>query len=349
VTGGILKAPASHAEAGPRPAGDVARLPVLDVRELTIGFHAEGGRVDVVRDVSFSIAEHETVALVGESGCGKSVTALSLARLIPSPPVSYPSGAIRFRGVDTLAMTRRELRTLRGSGIGYVFQDPATALNPVFRVGFQLEELLQGGRRQRREQAAALLERVGLPSPLACLDAYPFELSGGMQQRVVIAMAVARRPGLLVADEPTTALDVTIQAQILALLKRLQQEFGMAVLLITHNLGLVAEAAHRVNVMYAGMLVEGGEAETVLTRPAHPYTRGLLDVVPRLETSGGRLIGIPGTVPVAGRLPPGCPFAARCQRADAHCRATVPGVDAVPGGAEHRVRCFHPLREREAL
>ncbi len=319
--------------------------PVLDVRDLTIGFRAEKGRVDVVRDVSFSIAEHETVALVGESGCGKSVTALSLARLIPSPPVSYPTGSIRFRGVDTLGMKPRALRELRGGGIGYVFQDPATALNPVFRIGFQLEELLQGGRRQRREQAVAMLDRVGLPSPQACLDAYPHELSGGMQQRVVIAMAVARRPGLLVADEPTTALDVTIQAQILALLKCLQQQFGMAVLLITHNLGLVAEAAHRVHVMYAGMLVEGGDAETVLTRPAHPYTRGLLDVVPRLEKAAGRLVGIPGTVPVAERLPPGCPFADRCRRADAHCRTTVPGMESVSGGAGHRARCFHPLRE----
>jgi len=344
--------PARHAEPDARHATDDTRLPappILDVRDLTIGFRADGGRVDVVRDVNFSIGEHETVALVGESGCGKSVTALSLARLIPSPPVSYPSGTIRFRGVDTLGMTRRELRELRGGGIGYVFQDPATALNPVFRIGFQLAELLQGGRRQRRAQAAALLERMGLPSPLACLDAYPYELSGGMQQRVVIAMAVARRPGLLVADEPTTALDVTIQAQILALLKRLQQEFGMAVLLITHNLGLVAQAARRVNVMYAGMLVEGGDAETVLTCPAHPYTRGLLDVVPRLERPAGRLAGIPGTVPVAGRLPPGCPFADRCRRADAHCRATVPGEETVAGGARHRVRCFHPLRQGEAV
>jgi oligopeptide/dipeptide ABC transporter ATP-binding protein len=318
------------------------------VRDLTIGFRGDKKRIDVVRDVSFSIAEHETVALVGESGCGKSVTALSLARLIPSPPVSYPAGSIRFRGTDTLTMKPPALRELRGGGIGYVFQDPATALNPVFRIGFQIEELLQGGRRARREQAAAMLARVGLPSPLACLDAYPYELSGGMQQRVVIAMAVARRPGLLVADEPTTALDVTIQAQILALLKRLQQEVGMAVLLITHNLGLVAEVAHRVNVMYAGMLVEGGTAETVLTRPAHPYTRGLLDVVPRLEKPRGRLSGIPGTVPVAGRLQPGCPFADRCSRADAQCRTTLPQMQAVTGGEWHRVRCFHPLGERES-
>jgi len=321
---------------------------LLDVRNLTIGFHADAGRVDVVRDVSFTIGAHETVALVGESGCGKSVTALSLARLIPSPPVSYPSGEIRFRGVDTLAMNRQALRALRGGGIGYVFQDPATALNPVYRIGFQLEELLAGPRKQRREQAATLLETVGLPAPRACLEAYPHELSGGMQQRVVIAMAVARQPALLVADEPTTALDATIQAQILALLGQLQQTLGMAVLLITHNLGLVAEAARRVNVMYAGILVEGGDAGTVLTRPAHPYTRGLLDVVPRLEPARGRLMGIPGTVPVAGRLPPGCPFAPRCSRADGGCRARVPDREAVAGDNGHHVRCHHPLPPGDA-
>lgn len=317
--------------------------PLLDVQHLTVGFRGDAGRIDVVRDVSFSIRACETVALVGESGCGKSVTALSLARLIPSPPVSYPSGTIRFWGVDTLTMPRPALRMLRGGGIAYVFQDPATALNPVFRIGFQLCELLDGDRRQRREQAAALLDRVGLPSPAACLDAYPYELSGGMQQRVVIAMAIARNPGLLVADEPTTALDVTIQAQILALLKRLQAEFGMAVLLITHNLGLVADAAHRVNVMYAGILVESGDVETVLTRPAHPYTRGLLDVVPRLERTLGRLAGIPGSVPSAGRLPPGCPFADRCRLADDRCRAAVPAETAVAGNPEHWVRCIYPL------
>jgi oligopeptide/dipeptide ABC transporter ATP-binding protein len=326
-----------------------ARELLLEVRNLTIRFRGDDGWTDVVRDASFSIRAGETAALVGESGCGKSVTALSLARLIPSPPVSYPSGTIRFRGVDTLAMTPRDLHTLRGRGISYVFQDPATALNPVFRIGFQMAELLEGDRQQRRMQATALLDHVGLPSPAACLDAYPHELSGGMQQRVVIAMAIAHQPGLLVADEPTTALDVTIQAQILTLLKRLQREFGMAVLLITHNLGLVADVAHRVHVMYAGSLVESGEAETVLTRPAHPYTRGLLSVVPRLERTSGRLAGIPGTVPAAGNLPPGCPFAPRCPRADSLCRAAMPGDSPVDGNPSHHVRCFHPLNPRTSV
>ncbi len=317
--------------------------PLLDVRNLTVAFNGDEGRTDVVRDLGFTIRTGETAALVGESGCGKSVTALSLARLLPSPPATYPAGTICFRGKDTLTMTTAERRVLRGRGISYVFQDPGTALNPVFRIGFQIAELLEGGQRQRRAQATELLAHVGLPSPAACLDAYPHELSGGMQQRVCIAMAIARRPGLLVADEPTTALDVTIQAQILDLLKRLQHEFGMAILLITHNLGLVADMAHRVNVMYAGSLVESGEAETVLTTPAHPYTRGLLDVVPRLGQTAGRLEGIPGTVPTAGRLPPGCPFADRCPRADQHCRETPPADQPVAGATTHRVRCFHPL------
>lgn len=322
---------------------------LLEVRNLTIRFSGEDGPVDVVRDIGFSIRAGETAALVGESGCGKSVTALSLARLLPSPPVSYPSGAILFRGVNTLTMKSRALRTLRGRGIAYVFQDPATALNPVFRIGFQMGELLDGNRQQRRAQAVTLLHHVGLPAPEACLEAYPHELSGGMQQRVVIAMAMARRPGLLVADEPTTALDVTIQAQILTLLKRLQREFGMAVLLITHNLGLVADIAHRVHVMYAGTLVESGEAETVLSRPAHPYTRGLLNVVPGLDRTAGRLSGIPGTVPPAGRLPPGCPFAARCSRASDGCRESMPADQPVEGDLMHRVRCFHPLGRGETV
>ena len=326
-----------------------ARELLLEVRNLTIRFRDDDGWTDVVRDIGFSIRAGETAALVGESGCGKSVTALSLARLIPSPPVSYPSGSIRFRGVDTLTMTPRDLHTLRGRGISYVFQDPATALNPVFRIGFQMAELLDGDRQQRRMRATALLDHVGLPSPAACLDAYPHELSGGMQQRVVIAMAIAHQPGLLVADEPTTALDVTIQAQILTLLKRLQREFGMAVLLITHNLGLVADVAHRVHVMYAGSLVESGDAGTVLTRPAHPYTRGLLSVVPRLERTAGRLAGIPGTVPAAGSLPPGCPFAPRCPRADSLCRVAMPADSPVDGNPSHHVRCVHPLNPGTAI
>jgi len=317
---------------------------LLDVRRLTVGFPAEkkGGRIDVVRDVSFSVDAGETVALVGESGCGKSVTALSLARLIPSPPVSYPAGEVRFRGVDTLRLSRRDLQALRGRGIAYVFLDPGTALNPVFRIGFQLCEVLSGSRQQRQAQALDLLAQVGLPA--SSIEAYPYELSGGMQQRVVIALAIARHPALLVADEPTTALDVTIQAQILDLLKALQQKLGMTVLLITHNLGLVADVAHRVNVMYAGMLVERGEAEVVLRQPAHPYTRGLLDVVPRLERVTGRLSGIPGMVPAPGRLPPGCPFADRCPRAAARCREAVPPEVAVSEGHPvHSVRCYFPL------
>ncbi len=322
---------------------------LLEVRGLTVCFHTDDGPLEVVHDAGFAIGRRETAALVGESGCGKSVTAHSLARLIPSPPVFYPAGEVLFEGVNTLTMSRRELRTLRGGGIAYVFQDPSMALNPVLRVGFQIGESLRGDRRSRREGAARLLALVGLPSPVASLDAYPHELSGGQQQRVVIAMALTRQPALLVADEPTTALDVMIQAQILALLKTLQVKFGMSVLLITHNLGLVAAFAHRVNVMYAGCLVERGETTTVLRCPAHPYTRGLLDVVPRLSRPAGRLRGIPGTVPSTLDRPAGCPFAPRCARVGDRCRIALPSETRANEDPGHRVRCYHPLKEGEIL
>jgi oligopeptide/dipeptide ABC transporter ATP-binding protein len=321
------------------------RVPLLDVQGLTVGFRSGNEDVIVVHDVSFRIHEGETVALVGESGCGKSVTALTLARLLPEPPAFHPAGVVVFRGREVLQMSRAELRALRGGQIAYVFQDPATALNPVFRIGFQLEEAVRVHRRNvdAHEEAIQLLSLVGLPDAEACLRAYPHELSGGMQQRVVIAMALACRPKLLIADEPTTALDVTIQAQILDLLKRLQEELGMAVLLITHNLGLVADVAHRVNVMYAGSLVESGAVEDVLTAPAHPYTRGLLDVVPRLATTSERMQGIEGMVPSPRDRPLGCPFAPRCSRAEDTCRVRMPLSQDVTGHAKHTVRCHFAL------
>ncbi len=322
-----------------RPAGIL-----LDVQRLTTGFRNGRDEVIVVRDVSLRIREGETVALVGESGCGKSVTALSLARLLPEPPAFYPAGAIFFRGREILQMSRAEMRAIRGGQIAYVFQDPGTALNPVFRIGFQLEESIRAHRSQvdSREEAIRLLTLVGLPDAVATLRAYPHELSGGMQQRVVIAMALACRPKLLVADEPTTALDVTIQAQILDLLRSLQEGLGMAVLLITHNLGLVADVAHRVDVMYAGSLVESGVVENVLTAPAHYYTKGLLDAVPRLNHTEGRMSGIDGVVPSPRDLPPGCTFAPRCPRAEDLCRRTMPLSREVPGGKAHTVRCHFP-------
>jgi len=317
---------------------------LLDVQKLTVGFRNGRDDVIVVRDVSLRIREGETVALVGESGCGKSVTALSLARLLPEPPAVYPAGAIFFRGREVLQMSRAEMRAMRGGQIAYVFQDPGTALNPVFRIGFQLEEAIRSHQSQVsvKEEAIRLLTLVGLPDGAATLRAYPHELSGGMQQRVVIAMALACRPKLLVADEPTTALDVTIQAQILELLKSLQAELGMAVLLITHNLGLVADVAHRVNVMYAGSLVESGRVEDVLSSPVHHYTKGLLDAVPRLEHGEGRMTGIAGSVPSPRDIPPGCPFAPRCGHAEDRCRRTMPLTQTVAGGKDHTVRCYFP-------
>lgn len=318
---------------------------LLKVENLSVGFARGHSQIPVVHGVSFCVHYGETVALVGESGCGKSVTALALARLHASPPVVYSSGSIQFCGRDTLSMSPHELRSLRSQGIAYIFQDPATALNPVYRIGFQLVELLQGTRNQRREHAAHLLDKVGLASPSACLDAYPHELSGGMQQRVVIAMALARRPKLVVADEPTTALDVTIQAQIMALLNDLQKEFKMAILLITHNLGIVAELAHRLHIMYAGMLVETGPTERLLQHPAHPYTEALLKAVPRLDSGSERWVGIPGNVPSIDDRLPGCPFAPRCNRVQPRCRQTQPPILCVPGGEGHHVRCYDPVLE----
>jgi peptide/nickel transport system ATP-binding protein len=317
---------------------------LLNVHRLSVGFRRGRDSVVVVRDVSFDIRAGETVALVGESGCGKSVTALSLCRLLPEPPAFYPAGIIGFGGREVLQMSRSELRDLRGGQIAYVFQDPGTALNPVFRIGFQLQEAIRAHRHNvdTKAEAIRLLTLVGLPDAASCLRAYPYELSGGMQQRVVIAIALACRPKLLVADEPTTALDVTIQAQILDLLKSLQAEFGMAILMITHNLGLVADVARRVNVMYAGSIVESGRVEAVLKTPAHPYTRGLLNAVPRLTASTERMQGIPGVVPSPETIPAGCPFAPRCSRSAESCLKSIPESKPVHNAKGHSVRCYFP-------
>lgn len=316
----------------------------LQVRDLKVYFGSTTNPVRAVDGITFSIGEGETVALVGESGCGKSVTAVSLARLVPEPPGIYAGGQILLDGEDVLQMGNSRLTDLRGRVISYIFQEPGTALNPVFKVGYQVKEAIKLHRRDvdPDTEALKLIDMVGLPNPKRCLDSYPHELSGGMQQRVMIAMALACRPRLLVADEPTTALDVTIQAQILELLSALQKQLGMAVLLITHNLGLVADLAKRVNVMYAGRIVESGPAEDVLASPAHPYSRGLLDAVPRIESRKERMQGIEGSVPHPARLPPGCKFAPRCPFVQAKCRAQEPGIDQVSPGRE--VRCWFPLK-----
>jgi oligopeptide/dipeptide ABC transporter ATP-binding protein len=317
----------------------VAAETLLKVEDLSVHFELGSEKVRAVEGVSFDIREGETVALVGESGCGKSVTALSLARLVPEPPGRYVSGTVTYRGLNVLHTTESELQDLRGDEIAYIFQDPATALNPVFRVGHQIAEALRLHRPglQPDEEVPRLLHTVGIADPIARMRAYPHELSGGMQQRVMIAMALACRPRLLIADEPTTALDVTIQAQILDLLAHLQRELGMAILVITHNLGLVAEIAHRVNVMYCGRIVESGTVEEVLTAPTHPYTRALLHAVPRLEGARGRLTGIPGTVPNPSALPSGCPFHPRCPKAREICQAKDPEPETVAG--DHWVSC----------
>ena len=319
----------------PGPASDV----LLDVRDLRVHFGGETRPVKAVDGVSFSIPHGKTVALVGESGCGKSVTAMSLARLVPQPPGRYVGGEVIYKGRNVLTMPDEELRVLRGNEISYVFQEPGSSLNPVFRIGYQIAEALKLHRPEvdRRAETIELLRLVGIPDPASRLRAYPHQLSGGMQQRVMMAMALACRPALLVADEPTTALDVTIQAQILDLLVQLQEELHMAVLLITHNLGLVADVAHWVNVMYAGRVVESGPTEQVLRDPKHPYTCALLQAVPRLAGSEGRVAGIPGTVPNPRALPAGCVFHPRCSRRRDICSEQVPECESIEGG--RTVRC----------
>jgi oligopeptide/dipeptide ABC transporter ATP-binding protein len=285
------------------------------------------------------LAAGETLCLVGESGCGKSVTAQSIARLVPSPPAHYAGGAIFLNGRDTLKMSARELCDIRGGVVSYIFQEPGAALNPVFRVGAQIKESLKLHRPEHANPAEVirLLKLVGIPAPEARIRNYPFELSGGMQQRVMIAMALASEPKLLVADEPTTALDVTIQAQILDLLRELKQRLGMAILLITHNLGIMGDMADRVAVMYAGQLVEVAPARELLRRPLHPYTRALIQSVPKLGGEAERLTAIPGSVPRPGEFPPGCRFAPRCPAARPECSAAPPELLEVEPG--RWVRC----------
>ncbi len=294
---------------------------LLDVLDLRVSFYTDEGEVRAVDGVSFSIKKGETLALVGESGCGKSVTAMALAKLVASPPARYQSGEILLDGEDVLKMSKDRLRAIRGAKISYVFQEPSSALNPVFRVGNQIKEALQLHRPDAAtdEEVIKMLKLVGIPAPEQRSRDYPHQLSGGMQQRVVIAMALACQPALLVADEPTTALDVTIQAQILDLLKDLKAKLGMAILLITHNLGIVGDLADRVCVMYAGRVVEQSPAATLLAKPLHPYTLALMRSIPRLGHEADRLESISGSVPNPTRLPVGCKFHPRCDRAQADC------------------------------
>jgi oligopeptide/dipeptide ABC transporter ATP-binding protein len=309
-------------------------------------FGAGAGAARAIDGVSLSIDAGETVCLVGESGCGKSVTAQSIARLVPTPPANYVGGQILLNGSDTLQMSARQLRGIRGGLVGYIFQEPAAALNPVFRIGVQIREALKLHRPEKATDAEVLrlLKLVGIPAPESRIRNYPFEMSGGMQQRVVIAMALASEPRLLVADEPTTALDVTIQAQILDLLRDLKRRLGMAILLITHNLGIVGDLGDRVAVMYAGQIVETGSARELLRRPLHPYTRALMNSVPKLGSNVARLPAIPGSVPRIGAYPAGCRFAPRCPMARPECSQAMP--ELMEAGPGRFVRCpFWPAGE----
>ncbi len=309
---------------------------LLDVRDLRVSFFTDDGEVRAVDGVSFTIRRGETLALVGESGCGKSVTALSLAKLVASPPGVYKGGQILLDGDNVLAMNQDKLRAIRGARISYIFQEPASSLNPVFRIGAQIKEVLQLHRRDAAtdDEVVRLLKLVNIPEPAQRARDYPHQLSGGMQQRVMIAMALACHPELLVADEPTTALDVTIQAQVLDLLKELKRTVGMSILIITHNLGILSGLADRIAVMYAGRIVEYEPADELLLRPRHPYTKALMRSIPRLGARAARLETIPGAVPNAARLPAGCKFHPRCPIARPDCSR-----DPEPALHEGRVRC----------
>ena len=315
---------------------------LLEVRDLHVLFDTEEGVVHAVRGVSLAVGRGETLGLVGESGCGKSVSCLSILRLLP--PNARIVGEAVFEGTDLLALSHRQLDRVRGRDIAMIFQDPVGSLNPVHTIGAQITESLRlhrgMNRREAQAEALRLLDRVGIPEARRRLGEYPHQLSGGMNQRAMIAMALACRPKLLIADEPSTALDVTIQAQILELLKDLQADFGMAVILVTHDLGIVAEIADRVAVMYAGMLAEEATAMDLFHSPAHPYTLGLLASIPRVDQTAASLNPIDGAVPSPLNLPPGCAFEPRCRYADERCRRELPSVDAL--GTTRKAACFHP-------
>ncbi len=319
---------------------------LLSIRDLVVEFSTERGRVRAIDGVSFDLAPGETLGLVGESGCGKTVTALAVLGLIPSPPGRILSGSIRLEGRELTRLGEREYRHVRGKLISMIFQEPMTALNPVLTIATQMTDVLvrhQGmSRRRARDRAVEMLALVGIPSPEKRIDDYPHQMSGGMRQRVMIAMALSCNPKLLLADEPTTALDVTTQAQVLEEMVRLQERFGTAVILVTHDLGVVAETCRRAVVMYAGRVVEEAPVECLFEQPRHPYTEGLLASIPRIrEEKLPELPTIPGSVPDLLHLPPGCRFADRCPRADELCRRREPKLEL---RCDIAVACHHPNR-----
>jgi dipeptide transport system ATP-binding protein len=324
-------------------------MALLEIENLSVEFPSATGMVRAVDGVSLVLSEGELLVVVGESGSGKSLTMLAVMGLVPYPG-RVTADRLRFKDLDLLTLSARERRALTGKSVAMIFQEPATSLNPCFTVGFQLVEGLRihekMGRRAARSRAIELLEQVGIPAAEDRLRAYPHQLSGGMKQRVMIAMALSMRPRLLIADEPTTALDVTIQAQILDLMRRLREELGTAILLITHDLGVVNELADRVSVMYAGRMVEEGARPEILAAPRHPYTQGLLRSMPARARRGERLVEIPGVVPTAGEWPSGCRFRTRCALAFARCADAEPSPVALPSG--HTAWCHAVAREESA-
>jgi len=319
---------------------------LLRVSDLVVEFSTEQGVVRAVDGISFEVRPNETLGIVGESGCGKTVTGLAILGLIPSPPGRIAGGSIMLNGRELVGLPESEMRAIRGRDVAMVFQEPMTALNPVFTVGNQMTDVLRRyrglTRRQARSAAIELLARVGIPAPARRIDEYPHQLSGGMRQRVVIAMALSCDPKLIVADEPTTALDVTTQAQVLEQIVKLQQEFHMAMILVTHDLGVVAETCHRAIVMYCGRIAEKAEIGPLFSHPRHPYTHGLLGSIPRVgEGEKEDLEVIPGIVPDLLHLPPGCRFADRCARRQARCDQSMPELDG-DDDSRARVACYYP-------
>jgi oligopeptide/dipeptide ABC transporter ATP-binding protein len=301
---------------------------LLELRGLTTAFQTARGEISAIEDISFELNAGEILGIVGESGSGKSVTALTIMGLLPQPPARIAAGSVRFAGEELTTASPNRMEKIRGAGISMVFQEPMTSLNPVFTIGEQIMETVRAHERisasAQRERAIEMLDRVGIPSATERLNDYPHQLSGGQRQRVMIAMSLACRPKLLIADEPTTALDVTIQAQVLDLLMDLRDELGMAIMIITHNMGVIAEVADRVLVMYAGRIVEQSPAADLFDAPQHPYTKGLLACVPTLQQDRHRLIAIPGSLPEPARRPPGCRFAPRCTYRIEACRTAIP-------------------------
>ena len=321
-------------------------MTLLDVQGLTTAFMTGRGEITAIEDVSFSLKEGEILGIVGESGSGKSVTALTIMGLLPRPPASIAAGKVMFQGQDLTKLSAREMQRIRGPGIAMIFQEPMTSLNPVFSIGDQIMETIRAHENlpaaALRKRAIDMLDKVGIPSAARRLDDYPHQMSGGQRQRVMIAIALACNPKLLIADEPTTALDVTIQAQILDLLMDLRDEFRMAIMIITHNMGVIAETADRVLVMYAGRVIEEAPVARVFDHPVHPYTRGLLECVPSITEDRARLIAIPGTLPDPARRPPGCRYSVRCRYAQPSCSEALPPL--ILEEADHWAAC---LRAKE--